>query len=178
MTTITEPVTRRIVIGSVCGALFVSLFFGLLSTGTPIGLTRAVRAQEEIPSPLSSRSTTGFKCRNETLEGRYATRGDGVIPSGPPPAPMVPFATVSLMTLDGSGNLSNAVTTSANGVIASNVNSGTYTINEDCTGEMSINIPVPPFHLTFDLVIVDKGKEFYSIATTPSVVTVGAKRVQ
>jgi hypothetical protein len=82
------------------------------------------------------------------------------------------------MTFDGSGNLTNAVTTSANGVISSSVNSGTYSVNEDCTGEMTINIPAPPFQLNFDLVIADKGKEFYTISTTPSVVTVGGKRVQ
>ena len=90
---------------------------------------------------------------------------------------MIPFATVSLMTLDGSGALSNDVTVSRNGVIFRNIDPGTYHIDEDCTGSMTINIVQPPFQLNFDLVIADKGNEFYAIATTPSVVTFGAQRV-
>jgi hypothetical protein len=43
---------------------------------------------------------------------------------------------------------------------------------------MTINISEPPFQLAFDLVIADKGNEFYSIATTPSVVTLGGKRLK
>ena len=95
----------------------------------------------------------------------------------PPPAPMTPFAIVSLMTLDGSGALTNDVTVSRNGVIFRNVDPGAYNISEDCTGNMSINIAEPPFLLTFDLVVADKGNEFYAIATTPSVVTFGGKRL-
>lgn len=41
-----------------------------------------------------------------------ALKGDGFVPGGPPPAPLVPFAVVSLMTLDGSGSLLNDVTVS------------------------------------------------------------------
>jgi len=39
------------------------------------------------------------------------------------------------------------------------------------------NSGLTPFQLTFDLVVADKGNEFYAIATTPSVVTFGGKRV-
>jgi hypothetical protein len=81
------------------------------------------------------------------------------------------------MTLDGAGTLSNDVTVSTNGGISRNVDPGTYTVNEDCKGNMSINIAVPPFVLNFDLVVADGGKEFELIATTPSVVTIGAKRL-
>jgi hypothetical protein len=167
--------TQRTVTGTVCATVAISLL--VITTGSQARFSHA--AQEEMQSVAKkSPLGKGFKCSNATLEGRYATRGDGFIPGGPPPAPLVPFATVSLMTFDGSGNLTNAVTTSANGVISSSVNSGTYSVNEDCTGEMTINIPAPPFQLNFDLVIADKGKEFYTISTTPSVVTVGGKRVQ
>jgi hypothetical protein len=82
------------------------------------------------------------------------------------------------MTFDGFGNLTNAATVSTNGAISSNVNPGTYTLNSDCTGKMTIMITAPPFQLNFDLVVADQGKEFYTIATIPSVVTVAGKRVQ
>lgn len=171
---------KRTVTGTVCGVVFLSLLVvGLTTTGNQAGLTRTAQAQEETQSTARQfPSSRRFNCSNATLAGRYATRGDGFIPGGPPPAPLVPFATVSLMTLDVSGHLTNAATTSTNGVISSGINSGTYTVSADCTGTMTIMIPVPPFQLTFDLVVADRGKEFYTIATTPSVVTVAGKRVQ
>ena len=170
---ITERITmktrsRQIVTGTVSGVVFISLLaFAVFTTGNEAGLTRAVHAQE----------ANGLKCSNSTIAGRYAIKGDGFVPGGPPPAPLVPFAVVSLMTLDGSGSLLNDVTVSRNTVITRNVDPGTFTINEDCTGNMTINIAEPPFQLRFDLVVADKGNEFYAIATTPSVVTFGAKRV-
>lgn len=159
---------RRVAAVAVCAVVFISLLaLGSFTSGSKSRLTSTVRANE----------AQGFKCSERTLSGRYALRGDGFVPGGPPPAPMVPFAVVSLMTLDGSGGLSNDVTVSRNGVITRNVDPGTYTVNEDCTGTMTIDITVPPFQLDFDLVVANGGKEFDLIATTPSVVTIGAKRL-
>jgi hypothetical protein len=81
------------------------------------------------------------------------------------------------MTLDGDGNLTNDITVSRNGQISQNVDTGTYSVGENCKGTMAINIATPPFQLTFDLVVTDGGKEFIFIATTPSVVTHEAKRL-
>ena len=171
---------KRTVAGTVCGVVFLSLLVaGISTTGNKDGLTRTAQAQEEAKSAADqSLRSRRFRCSNATLTGRYATKGEGFVPSGPPPAPMVPFAVVSLMTLDGIGNLSNASTASNNGVIESGIRTGTYTVNEDCTGKLTVMLPFPPFQLTFDLVIADKGNEFYTIATTPSVVTVASKRVE
>jgi hypothetical protein len=167
--TVMKSESRRIATVAVGGIVFMSLLaLGVFTNESQAGLSRAVKAQEAM----------GFRCTDATLSGRYALRGDGFVPGGPPPAPMVPFAVVSLMTLDGSGSLSNDVTVSTNGVISRNVDPGTYTVNEDCTGTMTINISEPPFQLNFDLVVADGGKEFDLIATTPSVVTIGAKRLR
>ena len=164
-----ESRARRIALVAVCGVTLMSLLaLGVFTNGSRAELTRTVKAQE----------AKGFRCTDATLSGRYALRGDGFVPGGPPPAPMVPFAVVSLMTLDGSGGLSNDVTVSRNGVISRNVDPGTYSVNEDCTGTMTIHISEPPFQLNFDLVVADGGKEFDLIATTPSVVTIGAKRLR
>jgi len=147
-----------------------AIVFGLLLIGVSghrLEVTRTARADEKGP-----------KCTLHNLDGSYATRGDGFIPSGPPPAPMLPFAEVGLMTLDGNGALTHDVTTSNNGFILQDFDQGTYTVNENCKGTMTINIPVPPFQLNFDMVVVDEGKSFNLIATTPSVVTVGGRRFE
>ena len=104
-------------------------------------------------------------------------KGEGLVPSGPPPAQLVPFAMVGIQTLDGEGNLTDAATTSLNGVVMTNVNHGTYTVNEDCTGTYIVNISVPPFQVNHHLVVVDKGNEFYLIASRGAVLTFTAKRI-
>lgn len=143
------------------------------------GMVGTVQAQQNIDSleRESSFGTSRFRCSNRTIKGRYAVQGNGWVPNGPPGSPMVPFANVSLMTLDGRGGLVNDITVSRNGQISQNVDNGTYSIGENCKGTMIINISTPPFQLTFDVVVADGGDEFLFIATTPSVVTHEAKRL-
>jgi hypothetical protein len=165
----TKRNTKRIILG-----IGIFTLFGLLLMAIASGSqTEAKNEKPAVQFPV---------CSNATLGGNYAVIGDGFVPSGPPPAPMVPFANMSLMTLDGTGNLTNKITVSRNGQISQNLDSGTYTVNPDCTGTMAITIPTPPFQLTFNLVVADMqgnhGREFYFIATTNSVVTHTAKRIQ
>lgn len=117
-------------------------------------------------------------CSAATLRGQFAFKGEGVVPSGPPPAPMVPFGVMGLLTFDGDGNLTNQSTASNNGVIQSGLRQGTYTVNEDCTGTLQVVLPFPPYARNHNLVISDKGDSFYMIGTDPSVVTFEAKRLR
>lgn len=153
----------------------VIVIFGLVAAGA-LYLTgeKVVNAR---PMPAQPMGLLEGKCSDHSLRGEYAVLGEGWVPNGPPGAPMVPFANVSLMTLDGSGNLVNDITVSRNGQISRNIDSGTYSVRENCKGSMTINIPSPPFQLTFDLVVADSGKAFIFIATTPSVVTHTATRL-
>jgi len=185
MKTNIETNVKRNVLVTVGGLFFIGLLtMGISTFGNRMNFIYTAQAQEETKSDadeilLPSRN---FDCSNATLAGRYAFIGDGFVPGGPPPAPMVPFATVGILTLDGRGNLSDKATVSNNGQISQNVNPGTYTVNADCTGTMTITIPGLPFQLTFNLVVADlqtgRSKEFYFIGTTPSVVTHTAKRIQ
>jgi len=166
---------KRTVTAAVLSVSFVGLLAVAGLTGRTAEVIRNVQAQGD--NPTADAHAKVFPCSTATLTGRYAIRGEGVVPGGPPPAPMVPFAVVALDTLDGQGQVTDADTASVNGVVVSQVNHGTYTVNEDCSGTLTINIPTPPFQLTHNLVIVDKGNEFYLIASTPSVLTITGKRV-
>ena len=132
---------------------------------------------------MKPRMENAWKCSNATLSGAYAVKGDGMASAAPPPAPLVPFAVVSLMSMDGAGNLTDKANVSLNGQTASNVNSGTYNIDPDCTGTMTINIPNPPFALHSAIVLseIEPGRGargFYFIGTNPgSAVTHVATRV-
>jgi hypothetical protein len=135
-------------------------------------------------SDASADSAGQFNCTNATLEGRYAVIGSGFIPGGAPPAPLVPSVHMSLMTLDGAGNLTDRVTVSDNGHVHREVAQGTYSISSDCKGRLTIPVPGPPLQLTWDLVVAElqgaaQGKEFYGISTVPRVAsTFTAKRIQ
>jgi hypothetical protein len=142
-----------------------------------LGSFAGVQAQDifratPIPAPP-------FICSEDTLSSRYATRASGWAPANPfdPMSPLVPFANVTLMTFDGEGGLVNAATNSANGTILRGTNPGTYTLNEDCRGTVTISTPIGP--LTFDLVVANRGTEFFMISTVNrSIITVDGKRVQ
>ena len=52
-----------------------------------------------------------------------------------------PRTAVGIFTLDGAGNLTNGVATSSlNGSVANETFSGTYTVNSNCTGTISVTI--------------------------------------
>ena len=146
------------------------LLFGLSSLGN-IAFAQGAGGPTQTPAGP-------FVCTTSTLKGRFATRASGWAPANPmdPSSPLVPFANVSLITFDGQGGLTNAAVNSNNGIIVPGSNPGTYALNEDCTGTMSIAAPVGT--LTFYVVVGQRGTEFFTISTVNrSVVTVDGKRV-
>ena len=167
---------RRITIGSICGVVFVGLLaMGIAPNKGGAGFTAVLQAQTESDVRATAQSdelyAKALRCRNGTIEGRYATRTEGSIVG------VGPFAGVGVMTFDGSGNLTNAATTSTNGNIVSGVTTGTYSVDDDCTGQMAFtSVSGPP--LTFNLVITDRGDEIHFIATrAPAVLSGVGKRI-
>ncbi len=121
----------------------------------------------------------GQACGNSALQGTYGALGWGF--AAPPGQTPLPFAQIGLLSFDGIGGVTNKVTRSNNGIISRGNDVGSYTINPDCTGTITILTPNPPFQLTFDLVIADLqgpkiANEFYYIATTPGGVVVSSAR--
>jgi hypothetical protein len=159
---------RRIATAAVCGVVCMSLLaLGVFTNGSRVGLTGAVKAQE----------AQGFKCGDATLTGRYSFAGHGFAFS-PASNAYAPFAVSGLMTFDGAGGLTDQATANNNGTVISEVNPGTYTVNEDCTGTLTVMVPFPPYQLTHALYIADKGNEFYLVTTSRTVVTLAGKRLR
>ena len=105
-------------------------------------------------------------CGEHTLRGDYGLSGTGVRGLGPGASEA--FTTISLVTYDGRGGFS------ANGVSHGQVTgvreglpvTGTYYVNEDCTGGQTTIIPgVPPLEDRF--VIVDNGREVRTVVVAP-----------
>lgn len=110
------------------------------------------------------------KCSNANLQGSYGYTATGtLLPTGAPPPFAGPFAEVGRQTFDGNGNTSGAGTLSANGNPQKVTVSGTYTVNPDCTGSMTLN--VAPLGLTshLDFVIDNDGLQIRTISTDPGV---------
>lgn len=109
-------------------------------------------------------------CSNATLEGSFGYTSTGtLLESFVPPPYAGPFAEVGRETFDGKGKTDATGTLSANGNIFSNVTfEGTYKVNPDCTGSMTLSSSLGVSHA--DFVIDDNGTELRLIFTDSGVV--------
>jgi hypothetical protein len=114
-------------------------------------------------------------CSNATLVGSYAQIGSGVITA--PPDQAGPFANAGTLFFDGNGNLTGALVVSS-GTSTPVTETGTYTVNSDCTGTYTVQIA--PFGITSQayFAIDSNGDELEIIVTdTGSVITCVAKKL-
>jgi hypothetical protein len=116
-------------------------------------------------------------CTNATLTGSFGYTNTGTILAGPEAGP---FGGVGRQTFDGKGNTQATATVSVNGTIYHATIKGTYVVNSDCTGSMTLvgSAGTETFTNHVDLVIVLGGTEFRAINTDPGIVltTVGKKQ--
>ena len=109
------------------------------------------------------------ECSNATLKGSFGYTATGTLLSVPPPF-AGPFGEIGRQTFDGRGNTNATATLSANGNIFRVTVQGTYVVNPDCSGSMTLY--VSPFGITAnaDFVIDDDGAELRTIAPDSGVV--------
>jgi hypothetical protein len=115
-------------------------------------------------------------CSNNTLRGSYAQTGTGVITA--PPDQAGPFANVGTIVFDGNGGLTGVLTISQSGMSAQATETGTYSVNSDCTGTYTVQIA--PFGITSQafFAIDTNGDELEIIVTDAgSVITCVAKKL-
>ena len=93
---------------------------------------------------------SGGGCWNGTLSGSYAFRVSGEVFT---PGGVVNRDGVAMTHFDGSGGLTQVDWVVANGVPVPgpqnkygfhDMETGSYTVNPDCTGNAQINFPIPP----------------------------------
>jgi hypothetical protein len=137
------------------------------------------RKERSLAAPL--REEDPFACSNETLAGTY-----GLSISGTRPAPPTPGGTyvpgtieqligVGTRTFDGAGNFTQITNEkgSLSGIPFPNRPvQGSYSVNPDCSGTLTLNIPGLPFSVVYDIVVVNHGREFQSIVASPQAVMV------
>jgi len=108
-------------------------------------------------------------CSDATLNGSFGYTNTGTVLAGPDAGP---FGGVGRQTFDGKGNTQATATVSVNGNIFHVTIKGTYVVNADCTGSMTLIVSAGPDTFTnhVDLVIVNGGTEFHAINTDPGIV--------
>jgi hypothetical protein len=107
-------------------------------------------------------------CSNASLQGSFAYLGSGAIAT--PPALAGPFVEVGTQVFDGQGNTTATAMLSQNGNIVPITVTGTYSVNSDCTGTLTLQ--VSPFGITVHvyLVISDNWSQFQAIETDAGLV--------
>jgi hypothetical protein len=112
-------------------------------------------------------------CSNTTLNSNYAFTDSGFADSGlfmrhaRVKGTAVPVSAVGVLSFDGAGDVSfSSLTLVVNGGISSETGSGSYTVNSDCTGSISLtNGSIAG--ITFNMVIAGGGTEIFGILTSP-----------
>lgn len=75
-------------------------------------------------------------CSTVSLLGTFSRRDTGTVIL--PAAAAGPVAVVGTFTFDGTGNVTGATISSQNGNIGQGTQTGTYTVNADCTGTITV----------------------------------------
>jgi hypothetical protein len=116
-------------------------------------------------------------CTNANLQGSFGFTAEGTLLAVPAPF-AGPFGEIGRQTFDGRGNTDATGTLSANGNIVKVTVQGTYEVNPDCTGSMTVFILPFGVTATFDFVVDDDGAEVRAIAADAGAVETRVYRKQ
>ena len=132
-----------------------------LATVFVLGILPRAQASDQTVSDERRKDT----CSNASLRGSFGFTSQGALVANFPPPVLGPFGEIGRQTFDGRGNTEGAATLSGNGNINRVTFQGTYVVNPDCTGDMTLY--VSPFGSTvnLDFVIDDDGAELRAIVT-------------
>jgi hypothetical protein len=128
-----------------------------------------------LPSRAHSTCSNPYSILNAT----YGWLAEGMLAAGNTKAPkigdFIPLVQVGYITFDGNGNFSGAHDTSLGGDLIPHVDSGTYSVNSDCTtGTISFATGIG---FTVSIVITSGGQEIKFVSATTGGVTPGTLRL-
>ena len=117
-------------------------------------------------------------CSSITLAGTFSRRDTGTVLL--PAAAAGPIAVVGTFTFDGTGNVTGATVSSQNGNIGHGTQTGTYTVNPDCTGTIIVlGASGHSSHYSFVMDESENGFEYICTDSGPiSIVYTGVARRQ
>jgi uncharacterized protein (TIGR03437 family) len=126
---------------------------------------------QTVNQPVTVQPRVGglLTCTPVTISGPYGFAISGFIPTS---GGRIPFADQGTFVADGNGSFTGSSTTSTGGTIVIRAISGTYSINTNCTGAITIlDTSGNTLHLSFT--VVDNGSEIQFIQTDIGTVVTG-----
>lgn len=140
----------------------------LVVTAGVMALSRRVAAQD---------GDTGRICAQGTLRGDYGLLASGV--RGLPPVMgggSEQFVATALWSFHGDGTFTQRTGAALHGEVtgvapAVGELSGSYLVNENCTGSMSLFVPDLPFPIQYSFVIVNNARQVNAAIMNPGVGT-------
>jgi len=117
-------------------------------------------------------------CSEATLKGHhFAYTSTGSAVAAPiPPSSWGPYVEVGVQYFDGNGNITFTYNMSQNGNIGPGTATGTYKVNDDCTGKFTETSEGSTSHFSF--VIDSDGTQFQAICQDPGIVITQTARRQ
>ena len=111
-------------------------------------------------------------CSAASLQGAYAVHGQGTFLAPVPgfPAPPFPFGEAGIVTFDGAGRLFGKTTINAGGLLLTPPFTGTYTVNADCTGSVTVQSEFGS--LQEAIVVIGAGQRYVGTETDSAAVVV------
>ena len=147
----------RVTLGVLTGIVTTVFILDKMPTSPRMLGASVVRAEEE-------------SCSMASLHGTYAIHAQGTIVEQLPhlPAPPFPFGEAGILKLDGAGMvLSGKSTVNLGGVVLqATATGGSYTVNSDCTGTITIQSSAG-FVLHDSIVVTDRGRRTVEVQTDP-----------
>ena len=109
-------------------------------------------------------------CSNSTITGTYAftLHGTVFLPNGA----TVLISGIAKQTYDGKGNVTQVDAVADNGFLTPGwrPGTGTYSVNSDCTGTLTIMVPgLSDLHLQF--IVAQSGNTIHQVVTDPGIAT-------
>jgi hypothetical protein len=109
-------------------------------------------------------------CSNSTITGTYAftLHGTVFLPNGA----TVLISGIAKQTYDGKGNVTQVDAVADNGFLTPGwrLGTGTYSVNSDCTGTLTIMVPgLADLHLQF--IVAQSGNTIHQVVTDPGIAT-------
>lgn len=133
--------------------MFRSVWIGIAAMAT---IAAAYAAQVV----YSGGSAEAGGCGNSSLSGSYgfSISGTAIDPSSGGTEEIIG---VAMTQFDGRGGLTQVdnIHGALSGTVTDRSGSGTYQVNPDCSGTMTLNVPGIPFPIQLRIVVVDKGHE-------------------
>ena len=142
----------------------------VLSGFQAVGILALLLLCAQIPV-AQSESSKVKECSNATLRGSFGYTSTGALTTSYVPAPLAgPFAEVGRQTFDGKGATDATATLSANGNIVAVTIEGTYTVDPDCTGTMTLDVSPLGATVHLDFLISADGSTLRAIVVDTGVV--------